>query len=336
MQELAGRLTALDPEASESLKVISYFDALVAAGAGMESLVRAAAVLSGVTAGVQVSTRRIRVDASGRRVHDTDGADDEGVPREAVDGNGLRAPGAGPRVWIERAGQPHANDAMILDRLSLAVAIVDGRRNRDTGALEVVLDPDKSTTERAAAIGRLGLGASGALRVWAFPPDAEELPPGRSALLAGVHGLVRAVVSNPGDLAQTGRAGHALARDAERLPNAWRDARMALRLSDRRHPIIDADGLGALIELAHAREADRQRPPHPDVAVLRGLDARARDLLDELVEAESVRAAASALGMHHSSLQTRHESLTRLLGYDPRSPLGRTRYEAARLLSRLA
>jgi DNA-binding PucR family transcriptional regulator len=48
-----------------------------------------------------------------------------------------------------------------------------------------------------------------------------------------------------------------------------------------------------------------------------------------------VRAAASALGLHHSTLQARLESLTRQLGYDPRSPLGRSRYEAARLLSRL-
>jgi len=59
-------------------------------------------------------------------------------------------------------------------------------------------------------------------------------------------------------------------------------------------------------------------------------------MLDELVAAESVRAAASALGVHHSSLQSRHEALTKQLGYNPRSASGRARYEAARMLSRLA
>ena len=46
MQELAGRLTALDPEASASLKVIASFDALVAGGVGIEALVRAAATMA--------------------------------------------------------------------------------------------------------------------------------------------------------------------------------------------------------------------------------------------------------------------------------------------------
>jgi hypothetical protein len=49
-----------------------------------------------------------------------------------------------------------------------------------------------------------------------------------------------------------------------------------------------------------------------------------------------VRAAAAALGMHHSTLQARHEALTNELGYDPRSLDGRARYRLARLLLRLA
>jgi hypothetical protein len=40
--------------------------------------------------------------------------------------------------------------------------------------------------------------------------------------------------------------------------------------------------------------------------------------------------------MHHSSIQARHDALTRNLGYDPRTPLGNTRYIAAALLLRLA
>lgn len=48
-----------------------------------------------------------------------------------------------------------------------------------------------------------------------------------------------------------------------------------------------------------------------------------------------MRAAATALGMHHSTLQARHDALTTELGYDPRSLAGRARFQLARLLLRL-
>lgn len=85
-----------------------------------------------------------------------------------------------------------------------------------------------------------------------------------------------------------------------------------------------------------ARSFDPLAPLHPDVRVFLDLDDHTRELLIELVQAESVRQAATALGLHHSSLQTRHRSLTRRLGYDPRSVAGRPRFEAARLLALLS
>lgn len=66
MQELLGRLTALDPEASESLKVVSYFDTLVTAGAGLDALLRGAAALSGVVAGADRRGRISRRAPDGR------------------------------------------------------------------------------------------------------------------------------------------------------------------------------------------------------------------------------------------------------------------------------
>ena len=51
MQELVVRLTTLDPEVSESLKVIAYFDALVEGHASMEVPLRGAAVLTECAAG---------------------------------------------------------------------------------------------------------------------------------------------------------------------------------------------------------------------------------------------------------------------------------------------
>ena len=67
MQELAGRLKALDPEASETLRVISYFDALTAGHASAEVLVRGAGMLAGCPAGLVSPTLDVRVDARGRR-----------------------------------------------------------------------------------------------------------------------------------------------------------------------------------------------------------------------------------------------------------------------------
>ncbi|MGN6220587.1 MAG: hypothetical protein ACTHNQ_13885 [Microbacterium sp.] len=324
MQELAGRLTSLDSEASESLKVISYFDSLVAGGAGLEAVVRAAAILSGVAAGAAPSSRALRVDAAGHR---------SDVGAESI-GDWPSSRVGGPLVWIERKGAAHANDAMILDRLSLAVAIIAARRTMpEAGAVEVALDPARSPDERAAAVARLRLGTE-PIRVVALPETAGAPPAGPSAVIAGPRGLVRVVLSSSSADELSGPAGHAVAATAADLPRAGADARIALLLSDGRHPVMCADDLGALIALA--RSFDPAQPRHPDVDALLALDERTRDLLDALVEADSVRSAASDLGLHHSTVQARRESLTRQLGYDPRSPLGRPRYEAARILSRLA
>ena len=43
MKELAGRLTALDPDAGAAVQVISYFDRLAESRAGLEALVSGAA-----------------------------------------------------------------------------------------------------------------------------------------------------------------------------------------------------------------------------------------------------------------------------------------------------
>ncbi|MGH3706382.1 MAG: hypothetical protein ACRDT9_17225, partial [Agromyces sp.] len=68
MQELVGRLTALDPEASDTLKVVSYFDTLVAGSVGIETLLRGAAVLTGTTAGRAAEDRAaIRITPDGER-----------------------------------------------------------------------------------------------------------------------------------------------------------------------------------------------------------------------------------------------------------------------------
>jgi PucR C-terminal helix-turn-helix domain len=327
MQELVGRLTALDPEASETLKVVSYFDTLVGGGVGLEALLRGAAVLSGTNAGYAPTTgRRVRVGPGGERLESADAAASEWPSRATSDGS---------LVWIERPGAPHANDAMVLERLALAVAITTARRSNTADAtVEVVVTAGAPAAERAVAASKLRLDTSRDVRALAFHPDAAALTPGPTAVVATQRGLARVVlVDGAFHVPPAVRAGVGVSGAAERLPESWASALIALRLSAPREPVVDAAELGALLFVAEA--ADRHEQPHPDAAALDALDERSRLVLEALADSGSVRSAASVLGMHHSSVQARLDALTAQLGYDPRSPGGRTRYALARALAAL-
>lgn len=327
MQELVGRLTALDPEASETLKVVSYFDTLVGGGVGLDALLRGAAVLSGTTAGYAAAAgRELRIAPSGERLVPADAAASAWPHRETSDGS---------RVWIERSGAPHANDAMVLERLALAVAITTARRSSTAdAAVEVVVTAGAPAAERAVAASKLRLDASRDVRAIAFHPDAAALTPGPTAVVATPRGLARAVLVDGAFHVPPGvRAGVGVSGPADRLPESWASALIALRLSTPREPVVDAAELGALLFVAES--ADRHEEPHPDAAALAALDERSRLVLEAFADAGSVRSAASMLGMHHSSVQARLDALTAQLGYDPRTPAGRTRYALARALAAL-
>ncbi|MYS70657.1 hypothetical protein GTY88_09480 [Streptomyces sp. SID5926] len=62
------------------------------------------------------------------------------------------------------------------------------------------------------------------------------------------------------------------------------------------------DGLGASEAPPCSAALLDPQNPHEDVRALAGLDARSADVLRTLVEADSIRSAAAALGMHHSRL----------------------------------
>ncbi|MEF2254982.1 hypothetical protein [Microbacterium schleiferi] len=315
MQELVGRITALDPEASETLKVITYFDALVGAGAGIDALLRAAATLSGVTAGLEHRDRIRRRDASGRQV---DG--DPVVTSPARD-----VPGG--RVWLERGDIHVVADEMVVERFALAVTVTLARHEPDA-ALEIVIDRDRPRADRVSALARLRLDASSRVRIAALPPDHDELG---SGLLAGHAGVLRGLLLDSTREAPA-RGGISPWVRADLLPEGWEAATLALRLTGPAHPVVDAGELGSLLLAVGA--FDPSAPPE-DVTTLAGLDPRSRDVLGALVNTDSLRGASAALGMHHSTVQARHEALTRDLGYDPRSPLGRARYFTAELLLRL-
>lgn len=319
MKDFVGRLTALDPEASETLKVISYFDALVAGGVGLDGLLRGAAVLSGVVAGSTRRGRTVRFDPSGRRVPGTE------PTRHPV------RPVGGDSVWLKRPDSLLANDEMIVERLALAVELLDTRRT-PAGVLEGVLDAELSPAERASRLARAGIEPSTRIRMIATDPTARQ--PGRlTGEVGSRYGMLHASLQLTDRVPATGPAGIGIWVRADHAPDSWQAAAIAHRLANASTPVVDAADLGAMLILANSYDPDR---PHPDVLALAALDDRTAEILRVLVEAESLRAAATELAMHHSSVRARHESLTTELGYDPRSTAGRMRYIAAEMLHRLS
>ncbi|NUR42750.1 MAG: PucR family transcriptional regulator, partial [Streptomyces sp.] len=127
MKELAGRLTALDPDAGAAVQVIAYFDRLAESRAGLEALVRGAAVLAGVPARLVDEERRVRVrvEADGTR-RDSEVPPDPAWPSAALSPDGV------PALWLERAGaEPSVVDAVILERAAGAVRrVLDRTRGR--------------------------------------------------------------------------------------------------------------------------------------------------------------------------------------------------------------
>ena len=326
MQDLLGRLTALDPDASETLKVVTYFDALVARSVGVESMLRGAAVLSGATVGHRDDRQIVRVRADGVRI-------DPVAPSPSWP---VRESGPDATVWIERDGDPHSNDAMILERLSLALGIIRARRSvGPESAVELAISAYAGAGERAAALPRLRLTAS-TLRLVASPPDPAPHAQHPSAVVATRHGLTRATILEGGtDVADAWpdaeglRRGIGIAGSGADLPRSWSSALVAVRLTTPAEPVVDAADLGALLLVAESAESTAL---HPDAVALGDLDDRSRELLDAIAEERSVRAAAVRLGRHHSSVQERITALVAVLGYDPRTSRGNARYTLARML----
>ncbi|MEZ4317772.1 MAG: hypothetical protein R3F61_09710 [Myxococcota bacterium] len=160
MQELLARIHALDPNASHTLRVIACFDELVRGGVNTQGLLGAAASLSGCVAGYarESPSHTLRVAPSGEML-----PDGGCVPPHAVHADGLS-------VWLEREGGAHANDAMIVERLALALAIRLGRRAPDPlRRLAALLDPNTSTEQRRLVAARLGLASHLKYRVVSLP-----------------------------------------------------------------------------------------------------------------------------------------------------------------------
>lgn len=327
MKELAGRLTALDPDAGAAVQVIAYFDRLAESRAGLEALVRGAAVLAGVPARLVDAERRVqvRVEADGTR-RDTDGPPDPAWPSAAL------APGGPPALWLERAeAGPSVVDAVILERAAGAVRLVlDRTRGRapadDPALVETVLDATAPEQARLHAARGLGLDPTAPARA-----------------LAPREGRPRIVAAHPDAVLPAGRLGVGPAVPVLDLPRSWTAARTALRFTadgtarDPGQRVVYADELGGVALLADL-VAPGAEPP-PDVRALDAAAAATPWLLPTLhavASTASLRAAAAEANVHHSTLQDRLTHAEHLLGWPVRTPQGRLRLHLALTMRHLA
>jgi PucR C-terminal helix-turn-helix domain len=335
MHQVVARLEALDPEAGAALRVIGRFDELVEGRAGLEPVLSAAAVLTG--APVRLVDARyalaLRADANGRVGHDPGPVD----PRWP---NVPLVPGGESAFWIERLGPHSLVDAMVLDRVAFAARealhrtrsttrMSPGSAIDDPAAVEVLLDDGASEVDRLHAAGLLRLPERAALRA-----------------VAPANGGARIVVAGKGASATRrweglGRVGIGPAVPLAELPRSWSQARAAQRFAaegtdgDPGPSVACADELGALLLLADG--LDPASPP-ADVRALEKAGRAGPWVLRTLVEFTShasLRLAAAALYIHHSTLTDRIAAVEHDLGFPVRDPQGRLRVQSALAVRRL-
>lgn len=330
MQELLTRLKTLDPNASLALRVIACFDELVRGGVNSQALLGAAASLSGCVAGFSRSSSAstMRVSPSG----DVLSQPGPPAPSSALEVDDLV-------VWIEREGSPQANDAMILERLALALAIRHGHRAEDPlRRLGVLLDAAADAAERRAAAAKLGLASRGRYRVVSLPLFAtwshhpEMLEDVVSTRFGPMHvGVLPAEVTN----VEARPCGIGAAMGVEALHRSFATSLVSLRLCTLPTvPVVVADDYGGLVELLAQCSMDQ---PLLDVEELELVmqHSWATCTLDALLRSSSVREAARLAEVHHSTMQTRLETIRDLLPFDPLDGMGRTRIGIAFLAWRL-
>ncbi|MEQ3549540.1 helix-turn-helix domain-containing protein [Pseudonocardia nematodicida] len=357
MRALLLRLSALDADAEGAVRVIAVYDRLVQQRLGPAALVRATARLAECPAGVTDEQGRtlLRCAPDGRRL---DGHRPGWAQAADVDGGG--------EVWLERPDGPLPLDPIVLERCAAAVAIRRGRQDGapglgDPALLGLVLDGDTDDHERARALQLMGLDPARQVRAAAIPAPADELPAARpgglghapvdgrhAVLLPG--GTSRAGPAGPGPDLPPGRAGIGPVTRADEVWRSWQRARVALRFAIDPPAVPGArwlhggsrvhwDDLGGFAALAE------HVPPEaiaevPDVRALdRVVRRRGGHLtlatLHTVCVTESVRLAAKAMHLHHSTVASRLGRAEADLGFGVRSGAGRSRLAVALTLRQL-
>ena len=339
MKGLLLRLSGLDADAESAVRVIGFFDALVARRVDLDTLLRQTAQLAECPVGLSAPGRglTLRADLDGR-VRSADG-----IPHGAV----VRSDGDAVRTWLAREGAPLALDEIVLERFGIAAAVLLDRvaalpELGDPALVELTLADSVGEAERSRALHLLGLVPTERVRVLAVAGPAE----GIAKLVAGLTGwhaplgtltavLVPAAEARDLEPPPEIRVGVGPVAPAIAAARSWHAARTALRFTGS-VAVVRADELGGRALLAEAlRPADIA-----GVEDVRRLDQLAAEtsgadlltVLKAFCATDSVRKAAAAVFRHHSTVASRLAHAERVLGFPLDTPDGRFRLNLALLL----
>ena len=337
MHELLTQLSGLDAGAEAAVRVISSYDTLIDRRVPFGALTRATAALAQCAAGISRPHHPVvRFGPDGKQL---DGVHPD-VSRALRWGEGLS-------VWLERSGPPRDLDDLILERFAMAARILmptpppAAQDLADPALIEILLSDSHCAEDRARAAQLLGLDPSRLIRVGAVATtDARDVATAAVELVAtsrsattrvAAIGSIAAVVlpptqsrpaTDPGSrIDPTTVAGVGGSVLPHRARQSWAQAQVALRfaVADTAHAIVDHDDLGALALLADI-PSDRL-VANPDVQALAthaATDSGRMDLaaVAALCRTGSLRRAAVALHMHHSTVAARVARAEQKVGLD--------------------
>jgi hypothetical protein len=333
MKGLLLRLSGLDADAANAVRVIGFFDRLITGHVGLETLVRSTAQLAECPVGVSAPGRGLTLRAEPGTETVVSGLVPGGAARRELEDATV--------VWVARDGAPSPLDDMLLERFAIATAVLLDHASvplpalGDPALVELVLSDGVGTAERSRALHLLGLDPMGGLRVLAGSGiDAIE---GRAAVLGSVRAVL--VIGAVPEVPPGGRLGVGPQVPAIEVARSWQAARTALRFAADSEPVVWWERLGGLAVLAD-RLAPADLAEIPDVLALDRLAAQPHGgdtlaVLDALCATGSARKAAVALHRHHSTMPARLAHAESVLGFPLDAPADRFRLHVALVLRRL-
>ncbi|KAB8187557.1 PucR family transcriptional regulator [Nonomuraea phyllanthi] len=374
MQGLLLRLSTLDSDAESAVRVIAYFDSLLRDHVSVPVLMAATARLAQCPVGLLDAATGRRTRTSPRGTVDTPAAAPEQV-RELSSGLGAvwmerEGPPHGlDDIVLERyaaAAEVTLERAAALARSGRDPALVELVLSAETGEAERaralrLLGFAPSTPLQALAIALPGEEPASGLRAMGHQVRATTIGDTEAVLVAttlpagaraGTHsepaqaggGQRSPAGSWPGigprpaggiepQLPEGARVGIGPEVPGERVAESWAGARTALRFTGPHDRVMRWSELGALALFAGLPE--QAIAALDDVRAVARLGEDAVAAVRALCLAGSVRGAATALHLHHSSMAARIARAEAVLGFSLADPAGRLRAHLALALTRL-
>ncbi|MFI6601327.1 helix-turn-helix domain-containing protein [Nonomuraea sp. NPDC050536] len=321
MRGLLLRLSTLDADAESAVRVIAYFDSLVRDHVTVPSLLMATARFAQCPVGLH--------DAATGRTYRAD-------PTVET----IAAPPEGKRlVWMERDGEPHGLDEIVLERFAAAAEVTlerAAREGQDTALVELALSAETGEAERTRALRLLGFGPAMPVQALAVSGEVAGIRALGGHVRVARIGAVDAVLTTPAvsALPDGARVGIGPELPGLRVAESWAGARTALRFTGPHDRVVRWTDLGALALFAGLPPAAIEELP--DVRAARRLGDEALAAVRALCVAGSVRAAATAVHLHHSSMAARIARAESVLGFSLADSAGRLRAHLALALVRLS